>query len=89
MYEGFGFIAAEALSCNKPLIYSNFPAINEIAKDHGISVPSNNPEALSKEILNIINNPTKIKSREFIIKNFNWERTYKKHLEAYEKVIKT
>lgn len=47
MEEGFGFTAAEAIACGKPVIHSDYPAIREATGGVGVPVPPGDVEALA------------------------------------------
>ena len=92
MYEGFGFIAAEALACEKPLIASDFPAIREIVGKNGLLVKPGSVEDLksSIEILfenKILRNSFAKKGRKSVLKRFNWEKCFKEYCKIYEELI--
>ncbi len=92
MYEGFGFSAAEALACEKPLIASDFPSIREIVGKNGLLVKAGDFDALASsiEILyenKILRNSFAKKGRKSVLKKFNWEKCFKEYCKIYEELI--
>lgn len=89
MYEGFGFTAAEALACGKPVIISDFPAIREVIGENGLIVKPNNAKELAGAIVKLyedkkLRNKFGKEGRKHIEKNFNWENCYKRYKKIYE-----
>lgn len=92
MYEGFGFTAAEALACEKPLIASDFPSIREIVGKNGLLIKPGSSDDLSSsiEILyenKILRNMLAKKGRKDVLKRFNWEKSFKEYCKVYEELI--
>lgn len=54
--ESFGISIAEAMAASRCVIATRVGGISELMKDSGILIPPESPEALSKAILNMINN---------------------------------
>ena len=48
MTEGFGFTAVEAMACQKPVIWSDQPAIREATNGIGYPIPQGDTEALAQ-----------------------------------------
>jgi glycosyltransferase involved in cell wall biosynthesis len=57
--EPFGLVAAEAMSCEKPLIASGVDGLLEVIENgvSGILVPPNNERALSEALLKVFDSP--------------------------------
>ena len=80
--EAFGRVAIEAQSMEKPVIASNIGGSNETITNNvsGFLFESNNPESLSKKIIEVLNlDETRLKligieGRKNIIKKFNVEK---------------
>ena len=88
LYEGFGLPPLEAMSCKTPVITTNTTSIPEVVKNPYILVEPNNKHQLENRLVTILNNDRLRKalgSEGFDnSKNFTWEKTAKKTLEAYE-----
>ncbi len=92
VYEGFGLPAAEAMSCNTPVISTTAGALPEIVGDAGILVPPANTRALVKAIANLLDNPDKRRylgemGYRRIRQMFNWENTAKHTADVYREAI--
>ncbi len=92
VFEGFGFPAAEAMSCGTPLITSDGGALPEVTGDAGFVVPSGDHTALAGKIEEVLENPglREKMSREGIKRvkeKFSWEKAVSEIVEVYRKVI--
>lgn len=92
VYEGFGLPAAEAMSCNAPVISTTAGALPEIVGDAGILVPPANTTALVEAITHLLDNPDKRKhlgemGYRRIRQMFNWENTAKHTAEVYTEAV--
>ncbi len=81
----------EAMYCKNSIIATPNEGANEIIKDNynGILISDNNPKYISEKLIDLINNPAKIKlfgqnAHSHIKQNFSW----KKSIEKYEKEFK-
>lgn len=91
MVEGFGFTAAEALACGKPVIASDFPAVREVIGKAGILVRPGSYIKLKKAIMKLEKD---VKLREKMGKigaksvreRFDWEKSYKTYKGVLESV---
>ncbi|WP_189564779.1 glycosyltransferase [Pontibacter akesuensis] len=64
-YEALGNVFLEAIACGKPIIATKCGAPEETVNEtNGVAVEKNNPEALSKAMLYLINNIGKYDSRQ-------------------------
>ncbi len=93
LYEGFGLPAAEAMSCEMPVVATTAGALKEVvSSDCGILVPPKDSNALKDAILKLIDD------KELRIKlgkegkkragdNFAWPVAAKKTLDVYRDVI--
>ncbi len=88
LYEGFGLPILEAFSYGAPVIASNNSSLAEITGEAGLLVDPNNPEEIAKAIEKIIKDDglrnDLIKKGKERIKNFNWEKSARKHLRVFE-----
>lgn len=89
--EGFGLPPLEAMSCGTPLVTSNAPAMNEVAKDAGVLVdPLNASEisgALEKMLLNAGLRKELSSKGLKRSKDFSWERTARGTLEVFKRAM--
>ena len=61
LYEGFGLTAAEAMAAGVPVVGTKIEGLSEVVEDDvsGILVPAGDSVAISKAILNLLQNPEK------------------------------
>lgn len=89
-HEGFSLMIPEAMACGLPIVATNVSSIPEIIR-HGINgflIPFNDPDALAKAILVLLDNPEKIQSmgiaaRQTVEQDFTWEKC----AQQFEKMI--
>jgi glycosyltransferase involved in cell wall biosynthesis len=84
----------EYMEAGIPVIASNFPYWKSIVEpiDCGICVDPQDPEAIRKAILELVNNPVKAhemgkKGREAIWTKYNWSIEEQKLLSFYQRMI--
>ena len=93
--EAFGRVAIEAQSMEKPIIASNIGGSNETIENNvsGFLFESNNPESLSKKIIEVLNLGESrlkligIEGRKNIIKKFNVEKMCFSTYSEYKKLL--
>ena len=93
--EAFGRVAIEAQSMGKPIIASDIGGSNETVKNNvsGFLFESNNPESLSKKIIEVLNLDESrlkligIEGRKNIIKKFNVEKMCFSTYSEYKKLL--
>jgi glycosyltransferase involved in cell wall biosynthesis len=93
--EAFGRVAVEAQSMEKPIIASNIGGSNETITDDvsGFLFESNNPQSLSKKIIEVLNLDESrlkligIEGRKNIIKKFNVEKMCFSTYSEYKKLL--
>lgn len=92
--ESFGVAAVEASAMSLPVIASNVGGLAEVIIDGetGILVPSENPEALSKAMLRLINDKGLAKrlgiaGRNRVEQEYDWVTNVLRMVSFYEKVI--
>jgi len=90
-YEGFGLPPIEAMACGIPVIASNLTSIPEVVSDCAVLVDPYNIDEISNAIYKVINDH---KFRDKLIikglirsSEFNWKKTAKNTLIAYNKII--
>lgn len=91
MYEGFGFTAAEALACEKPIIASDFPAIREIVGKNGLLIKPGDSNNLASAIEILYDNKVlrdmfAKKGKKDVQRRFNWEKSFKEYCRIYEEL---
>jgi len=95
LYEGFGFPAAEAMSCELPLISSDGGALPEVVGEHmktGYVVKARDPFGLAVAIDYLMDNPEVRErmgkaARKRIQQMFTWENAAKEMVKVYREVI--
>ncbi len=92
VFEGFGFPAAEAMSCGTPLITSDGGALPEVTGDAGFVVPSGDHEVLAEKIGEVLGNRD-LRERmsrsglERVKENFSWERAVSEIEKVYKRFV--
>ncbi|MFC1978719.1 glycosyltransferase family 4 protein [Chloroflexota bacterium] len=94
IYEGFGLPAAEAMSCQIPVIATTGGALPEVVKHGhtGILVPPANASALANAILQLVDDEPLRKQlgkagRKRVKGNFTWQRTAQATADVYREAI--
>ena len=92
LYEGFGLPAGEAMACRVPLICTTGGALPEVTGDAAKLVPPGDSKALENAILELLDDPTERErlanaGYKRILKEFTWENTAIKTVQAYRDVI--
>ncbi|MEN6371579.1 MAG: glycosyltransferase family 1 protein [Armatimonadota bacterium] len=90
-YEGFGLPVIEAMACGTPVVTSNVSSMPEVAGDAAVLVDPNDTEAISRGLLELLNDK---KLREKMIRRgreraaeFSWKRTANETVAVYESLI--
>lgn len=91
-YEGFGLPPLEAMACGTPVIASNVTSLPEVCYNSALLINPYNIDELSSLIEQVINDnnlslslTNKSLSRS---KNFSWNNTAKKTINAYANMLK-
>jgi MMP alpha-(1->4)-mannosyltransferase len=92
LYEGFGLPVGEAMACRIPVICTTGGALPEVAGDAAKLVPPGDAKAMEEAILELLNDASQRemlaqKGYERVLKEFTWEKTAIKTIEAYRQVI--
>jgi len=94
LYEGFGFPAAEAMSCELPVVSSTAGALPEVVGNDGagILVPARNAPALAKAIRCLLEDPELRRQmgqagRRRVVNLFTWENAARQMVEVYREAI--
>jgi len=92
--EGISATLLEAMACKTPVIATNIGGNLELFENDktGILINPQNPEGLLKEIMSLLNNPTKLEqisnSAFEQVQKYDWSNIGKKYLNLYEKLMK-
>jgi glycosyltransferase involved in cell wall biosynthesis len=94
VFEAFGIVLVEALSCATPVVATYAGGVPEVVKDgeNGILVPVNNHLALAKAIQHLLDNKNERISmgqmgRRYVVENFSLEHNTKRLSSIYEKML--
>ncbi len=91
LYEGFGLPCLEAMKSGSPLIASNVSSIPEVTDDSAFLVDPENINSIANALIELYKNKSLrdklISSGLSRAKDFSWENTAKKTLEAYYKIL--
>jgi glycosyltransferase involved in cell wall biosynthesis len=88
--EAFGIVLLEAMACKTPVIGSEIPGVNEIAREGGLTFKNKNE--LSRKIIKILTNDqlaTKLgkKGRKNVEKKYDWQIVINKIEKLYNEFI--
>jgi len=95
LYEGFGFPAAEAMSCKIPLIATKAGALPEVAGEDGeagVLVPPADPNSLAEAIRyllsdELLRDKMGKAGRERVESKFTWEQAARQTIEVYQELM--
>ena len=95
LYEGFGFPAAEAMSCKAPLVATRGGALPEVAGEDGeaaMLVPPADPDALAAAIKRLLGDEVLRKrmgeaGRKRVEREFTWREAAKKVVDVYQELV--
>lgn len=95
LYEGFGFPAAEAMSCEIPLIATRAGALPEVAGEDGeagVLVPPADPNSLAEAIRyllsdELLRDKMGKAGRERVESKFTWEQAARQTIEVYQELM--
>ncbi|MHA2433737.1 MAG: glycosyltransferase family 4 protein [Candidatus Thorarchaeota archaeon] len=95
LYEGFGFPAAEAMSCGVPVISTTAGALPEVVGpdgEAGMLVPPGDSHALAAAIRrlmtdDLLKRKMGVAARKRVEANFTWEEAAKKTVAVYEELL--
>lgn len=94
LHEGFGLPAAEAMSCQTPVIAARAGALPEVIEDNvtGILVEPRDPKGLAEAIKHLLSNPAKRREmgergRERAVKLFSWKIAARNTMGVYRELV--
>jgi glycosyltransferase involved in cell wall biosynthesis len=91
LYEGFGLVVLEAMSCLCPVITSNTSSLPEVVGESAITVDPQNPYELADAIRRVLLEPGVAehlrKKGEIQAKKFSWENCANETYRVYQKVL--
>lgn len=93
LFEGFGLPAAEALSCETPVLATDVGAVSEVIHpETGLLVPPGSPQALASGVETLLSDPERRKvmgkkGREDMLKNFSWPAAARHTETVYKKLL--
>ena len=84
MQEGFGFTAVEAMSCAKPVVWSEQPAIREATGGIGLPFASGQVEEMRDQMQRLIEEPGLVEKlgaqgREYVASHYAWPSVWKRY----------
>ncbi len=90
--EGFGFSAAEAMACGKPVVTSNVASLKEIVSGKsGLMTRPRSVEDLAKKITKLLEDGklrAKLgKGARKEAKRFDWDKNVNEHIKLYERIV--
>jgi glycosyltransferase involved in cell wall biosynthesis len=90
--EGFGYTAIEAMSCGKPVIYFDQPAVREAMGGIGVAVPQGDVEALRDAMVELMNDPERRRDlgeegRKFVESRYGWPRVWSRYQEVLSRLV--
>jgi glycosyltransferase involved in cell wall biosynthesis len=89
LYEGFGLIVLEAMSCGIPCAVSDNSSLAEIVDDHGLLFDAYSSSDIAQKISMFLNND--VLRKDFAqrslqnVKKFTWEKSARETLETFSK----
>ncbi len=90
--EGFGFSAAEAMACGKPVVASSVASLKEIVSGKsGLFAAPGNSQDFANKITTVLENGklrAKLgKGAKKEAKKFDWEKNVNEHIKLYERIV--
>lgn len=91
LYEGFGLVVLEAMSCQCPVITSNTSSLPEVVGESAITIDPQNPYELADAIRRVLLESGVAeylrKKGEIQVKKFSWENCASETYRVYQKVL--
>ncbi len=89
--EGFGLTPIEALACGTPVICSTLAAYREVLKNHAMFVPPQQPELLSKTMVDLIKDEGKrkqlVKDARPLLDLYTWKTVVDRVEKIYREIV--
>ena len=88
--ESFGMVLTRAFGCATPVVASDIPGYARVmSPEVGVTVPPKNPEALSRALIELLEDEPRRRSlgeaaREHAIERYGWNRLARRLQEIYE-----
>lgn len=94
MDEGFGFTAVEGMSCGKPVIYFDQPAVREATGGHGLAVPRGDVAALRQAMIELMDDPQRRarlgeEARRHVVGHLSWEAVWERYDTVLSSIART
>jgi glycosyltransferase involved in cell wall biosynthesis len=91
--EGFGFTAAEALACARPVVASSAGGLPDAIGGYGVLVPPKNPKALANAIELVMRDYKRYerlaqKGRKYAIKNIEKETVTRRFVAVLDSIVR-
>jgi glycosyltransferase involved in cell wall biosynthesis len=95
-YPGGGLSTSllEAMYCRNAIIATPNEGAKEVISDNvnGLLIPNNQPALIKAKLIDLINNPVKIKkfsgsAHKYIKENFSWEKSIQKYEKEFAKIM--
>lgn len=91
IFEGFGLPPIEAMACGVPVAVSNQSALPEVVGEAGVYFNPYDENDIAKKILQITEDEelrlSLLKKSQMQIKKFSWNKSAKKIISVYEKML--
>tara|TARA_B100000959_G_scaffold285502_1_gene360465 strand:- start:791 stop:1879 length:1089 start_codon:yes stop_codon:yes gene_type:complete len=92
MEEGFGYTAVEAMSCEKPVIYTDFPAIIESTGNIGINFKRGVASKLAEGITKLYKDKKlRLKmgkeGRNYVLNHYRWDKVFRNYQKVYNELL--
>jgi glycosyltransferase involved in cell wall biosynthesis len=94
LWEGFGLVLGEAMAMGKPVVCTRTVGSQVVVRHNetGLIVPPQNPQALTEAVIDLLNNPDRMKKmgelgRKRVTALFSPERFVQKHEAFYREII--
>jgi len=91
MEEGFGYTAVEAMSCGKPVIWSDQPAVREATGGIGFPVDQGDVEAMRDAMMRLMDDPALrarvgAEGRAFVEERYGWSAVWGRYESLLERL---
>jgi len=92
-YDLFGMVALEALACKSPVVVSKFAGVSKyITAEIGLVGNPEDTNDFAEKIIFLLRNTERAlkmgqKGREFVLRNFTWEKIADRILKVYEQAL--